>query len=45
MRSLLAAVPVAFPDEQDWGAICDAQAFVDVDTMADLERLGLSAPG
>ncbi|MSO79529.1 MAG: molybdenum cofactor guanylyltransferase [Acidimicrobiia bacterium] len=44
MRSLLAAVPVAFQDEEQWGAVCDAQAFADVDTMADLERLGLSKP-
>ncbi len=44
MRSLLAAVPVAFQDEDDWGAVCDARAFADVDTMADLERLGLSRP-
>lgn len=44
MRSLLAAVPVAYQDENDWGAVCDAQAFADVDTMADLQRLGLDEP-
>jgi len=42
MRSLLAAVPVVYRDEDEWGAVCDAQAFADVDTIADLERLGLT---
>ncbi len=45
MRSLLAAVPVEYQDEHDWSAVCKPEAFADVDTMADLERLGLSAPG
>ena len=44
MRSLLAAVRVAYQDEDDWAAVCDAQAFWDVDTVADVEHLGLSKP-
>jgi hypothetical protein len=44
MRSLLAAVPVVYQDEDDWGAVCDAQAFADVDTIADLERLDIRKP-
>ena len=44
MRSLLAAVPVTYLDEQAWGEVCDARTFTDVDTPEDLQRPGLNNP-
>jgi molybdopterin-guanine dinucleotide biosynthesis protein A len=44
VRALLAAVPVTYLDEDAWGAVCDAQAFADVDTPEDLARLGFEKP-
>jgi molybdopterin-guanine dinucleotide biosynthesis protein A len=44
MRSLLAAVRVTSLDEDAWAGVCDAQAFADVDSPADLERLGVTRP-
>jgi len=44
MRSLLTAVRTTYLDEDAWNEVCDAQAFADVDTPADLEHLGVTRP-
>ena len=50
LRSLLAALEagsvdaVQYVDEDEWGEIVDARAFVDVDTAADVARAGLDHP-
>ena len=44
VRALLAAVPVTYVDETDWGAAVDAGEFVDVDTRDAVTRAGLAWP-
>jgi molybdopterin-guanine dinucleotide biosynthesis protein A len=44
LRALLAAVPADVLTEEHWGAVATASSFADLDTPADLERLGLRAP-
>jgi molybdopterin-guanine dinucleotide biosynthesis protein A/molybdopterin-guanine dinucleotide biosynthesis protein B len=45
LRALLDSVPVELLTEPQWQRVSDADTFVDLDTPADLERLGLRAPG
>ncbi|MEX0663900.1 MAG: molybdenum cofactor guanylyltransferase [Acidimicrobiia bacterium] len=42
MRALLAEVSVTYLDEDAWSAVCDAQAFADIDTPEDQARFGVS---
>jgi molybdopterin-guanine dinucleotide biosynthesis protein A len=44
LRDVERAVPVTYVDEQDWGRITSIDAFIDVDTRADAQRLGLETP-
>jgi len=44
MRDLLAAVPVTYADEADWGPHADPDAFTDVDTPDAAARAGLRWP-
>jgi molybdenum cofactor guanylyltransferase len=44
VRALLAAVPVTYVDETDWGATVDVGEFVDVDTRDAVTRAGLAWP-
>ena len=45
MRALLAATPIEFVDEGDWGAVASAASFADIDTAADAARAGIDLPG
>jgi molybdopterin-guanine dinucleotide biosynthesis protein A len=44
LRALVAAVPADVLTEPDWSGVATAASFADLDTPADLERLGLRAP-
>jgi molybdopterin-guanine dinucleotide biosynthesis protein A len=44
LRALVAAVAADVLTERHWGGIATVDAFADLDTPADLERLGLRAP-
>jgi molybdopterin-guanine dinucleotide biosynthesis protein A len=39
LRALLAAVDVTYLDEDEWGDVCDARTFADIDTPDDLKHL------
>lgn len=45
LRALVAVVEVDFVPEEQWRAVAESDAFVDLDTPDDLARLGLRAPG
>jgi molybdenum cofactor guanylyltransferase len=45
LRALLTAVAADLVTEAQWQAVTGADAFEDLDTPGDLERLGLRAPG
>jgi molybdopterin-guanine dinucleotide biosynthesis protein A len=45
LRALLDAVPVDRVTDAQWQRVAGADAFIDLDTPDDLERLGLRAPG
>ena len=45
LRALLDAVPIDLVPESRWRAVAGADAFEDLDTLEDLARLGLRAPG
>jgi molybdopterin-guanine dinucleotide biosynthesis protein A len=44
MRALLDEIDVVYADESDWGTVCNARAFDDVDTPEDAARAGISVP-
>jgi molybdopterin-guanine dinucleotide biosynthesis protein A len=44
LRAVLESVRADVLTEAEWGAAASAESFADVDTPADLERLGLRAP-
>ncbi len=44
MQALLAAIDVRYVDEGEWGGVCDASAFFDIDTAADAARAGAELP-
>jgi molybdopterin-guanine dinucleotide biosynthesis protein A len=44
LRDVERAVPVTYVDEHEWGSITSIDAFTDVDTRADAQRLGLQDP-
>lgn len=45
MREWLEALTVRWLDERDWAGVADAGVFEDVDTPADVRRVGLEMPG
>lgn len=44
MHALLDAIDVRYADESEWGTVCDASVFLDVDTPEDVTRAGLVLP-
>jgi hypothetical protein len=45
LHELLDVVEFDVVDEPEWGAIARTDAFADVDTPEDAERLGIELPG
>jgi molybdopterin-guanine dinucleotide biosynthesis protein A len=44
VRALLDSIAVHYADESEWGAVIDAQTFIDVDTRDDAAALGIEMP-